>query len=167
MPRILLKPNDILLYKPASFFGRLISIKTWHAISHVEVYKGIDESGDRCSYASRDGIGVGKYPLRLTDLVYILRPHKYLDRVAGDQFFQRLEGTPYGWMDLLNFIGVPVDRKGIVCSAFVAGYLRAEGWDVFRTDNINKVAPFQFLDLVGDGDDCCSIVYDFSHGMFV
>lgn len=63
------KRGDILLYPPRSFFGRLIAIKTWHKIAHVEIY-----AGDGQSVASRDGIGVNLYPARLDDVKHVLRP---------------------------------------------------------------------------------------------
>lgn len=159
-PQMLLRAGDILLYRPTPFhmssfwtwpFGQLISIKTWHHISHVEIY-----DGNQCSLASRDGKGVGRYPLRLSELTYVLRPQVSLDLIAGRKWFDQMAGTPYGWMDLLEFVGAPVDRKGIVCSPFAAGFLRACQWNVFPTDPVVKIAPFQFLDLVGPE---CSLAY--------
>lgn len=153
MATYLLSPGDIMLFRPQSFFGSLIAIKTWHKISHVELY-----DGQQMSLASRDGLGVGKYPVRTSGLSYVLRPAPgLLDMSRVRTYFLSLEGTPYGWLDLLDFMGVPVDRRGIVCSPFVAGCLRAGGWNVFPTDVANKVAPFQFLDLVGA---VCGIAYD-------
>ena len=147
-----MKPGDIMLYRPSSLFGALISVKTWHRISHVEVY-----DGDKCSLASRDGLGVARYPARLDHLAYVLRATQRLDIAKGRAYFERWKGMPYGWLDLLNFVGVPVNAKGIVCSPFAAGYLRAAGWDVFPEDPIEKVAPFQFLDLIGEA---CVVVYE-------
>jgi len=141
-----------MLYRPSSVFGTLISVKTWHRISHVEVY-----DGDKNSLASRDGQGVARYPVRLDHLAYVLRATQRLDLTKGRAYFESLKGTPYGWWDLLNFVGAPVNAKGIVCSPFAAGYLRAAGWNVFPEDPIEKVAPFQFLDLVGKA---CVVVYE-------
>jgi hypothetical protein len=62
-------------------------------------------------------------------------------------------GTPYGWLDLLNFIGLNVDTEGIVCSAFATEFYRACGWNLFPTDQSNDVAPFEFLNLIGNGFD--------------
>ena len=153
-----LKPGDILLYTPVGIFGKLISIKTWHRISHVEVYDGHQQS-----VASRDGIGVGRYPIRFSQLGYILRPQVPLNLSAGRAYFASLDGTPYGWAALLDFID-PTDLikgKGIVCSPFAAGFLRACGWSVFPADPVERVAPFQFLDLVGQS---CSIAYNLVDG---
>jgi hypothetical protein len=145
-PKVLLRPGDCLLYKPAGVFGRLIALKTWHHISHVEVY-----DGEGLSWASRDGIGVGHYALRLSQLQYILRPIPPLDLAAARRFATRMIGTPYGWFDLLQFFGAPVNCSGIVCSPFVAGFYRAGGISFFPTDPVERIAPFQFLDLIGAG----------------
>lgn len=150
---IRLRAGDILLYYPAGVFGKLIALKTWHKISHVEIY-----DGNQKSWASRDGKGVNLYPLRLSELAYVLRPSRRLNLDQGRAYGRSLIGTPYGWYDLLQFVGFSVNRKGIVCSPFAAGLLRAAGWQVFPTDPLEKIAPFQFLDLVGNG---CSVAYDF------
>lgn len=143
--------GDIMLYRPKGVFGQLISIKTWHRISHVELYHG-----NSVSYASRDGLGVNAYPVRLSELKYVLRPQVPLDFAAGDAWFATVKGQPYGWLDLLDFVGLPVNGPGMVCSPFAADYLRHAGWNIFPTDPPVKVAPFQFLDLVGQE---CAIAY--------
>jgi hypothetical protein len=149
--RLLLKAGDIMLYRPKGLFGQLIRLKTWHSISHVEIY-----DGGLYSLASRDGLGVDRYPVRLEQLAYVLRAHVRLNLDAGRQYFDSMQGTPYGWLDLLNFFGFPVRAPGIVCSPFAAGFLRAAGWNVFPLDPVELVAPFQFLDLVGK---YCSTAY--------
>lgn len=143
--KLLLKPGDILLYRPVGFFGWVISIKTWHPISHVEIY-----DGDLKSLASRDGIGVGRYPVRLAQLAYVLRPRVALDLAAGRAWFETVKGQPYGWIDLVNFVGIPLSTDGMVCSPFATRYLRACHWNIFPTDSADAIAPFQFLDVVGD-----------------
>lgn len=143
-----LKPGDCLLYKPSGFFGAVISIKTWHKVAHVEVYVGAGRSA-----ASRDGKGVGVYETRTDGLAYVLRPIRSLDLNRGLRYALRSIGTPYGWFDLLNFIGLNVDTKGIVCSAFATEFYRACGWYLFPTDQANDVAPFEFLNLIGQGFD--------------
>lgn len=142
--KLFLKPGDILLYRPASIFGVLISIKTWHRISHVEVY-----DGGLNSLASRDGIGVGRYPLRLSQLAYVLRPRCPLDLAAGRAWFETVKGQPYGWLALADFVGLPIGGRGMVCSPFATSFMRAAGWSIFPTDPPGKIAPFQFLDLIG------------------
>lgn len=146
-----LKAGDILLYRPKGLFGQIIGIKTWHEIAHVEIYDGLHQS-----LASRDGLGVDRYSVRLSELAYVLRPKHPLDIGAGRRYFYKMKGTSYGWLDLLNFVGLPINAPGIVCSPFAAGFLRACGWPVFPADPIERVAPFQFLDLIGDE---CQIAY--------
>ncbi len=156
-----LRPGDILLYHPVSFrkkplgwvFGQLISIKTWHRISHVEIYDGLSRS-----WAARDGVGFNRYPTRLTELRYVLRPEVPLDLPKGRLWGFSKIGTPYGWLDLLEFTGLNVDAPGMVCSPAAASFLRHCGWNVFPTDPTDRIAPFQFLDLVEPG--VCSIAYD-------
>jgi hypothetical protein len=142
--KLYLSPGDTLLYRPQGLFGFFIAAKTWHKIAHVEVY-----DGQKQSLASRDGIGVGRYPVRLSQLAYVLRPRRRLDLAAGRAWFDTMNGKPYGWLDLVSFVGLPAIAPGIVCSPFAAGFYRASGWNVFPVDPIEKVAPFQFLDLVG------------------
>lgn len=142
-----LQPGDCLLYKPASLFGWVIWLKTWHDISHVEVY-----AGNGMSYASRDGIGVGKYPLRTSQLAWILRPSKPLANLQrGFEYADDMKGTPYGWLELLAFVGIPVHFGGIVCSAFATELYRHAGWSLFPTDAAEDVAPFEFLNLADNG----------------
>lgn len=152
MAKLYLKPGDILLYRPASVFGWLITVKTWHRISHVEVYDGVGQS-----WASRDGLGVARYPLRISQLAYVLRPQVPLDLAAARQWATTMAGTPYGWLDLANFVNVPVRSRGIVCSPFVTSFERAAGWHIFPEDPPEKIAPFQFLDLIGEE---CAVAYD-------
>lgn len=141
-----LQPGDCLLYKPKGLFGQIIRLKTWHSISHVEMYVG-----DSMSYASRDGQGVNLYPWRDTELAYILRPKVPLNLPAGWAYARSMIGTPYGWLDLLAFMGITKNFPGIVCSAFVTEIYRHAGWRIFPTDTPEDIAPFEFLTLCGNG----------------
>lgn len=136
-----MQPGDVLLYKPASFFGWLIRLKTWHPIAHCEIY-----CGNGVSAASRDGLGVNVYPWRNTELVAVLRPTVPFNYPKAFAYITSMIGTPYGWLDLLNFIGIPTDRGGIICSAFVTNVLRAGGVQIFNDEPANLIAPFEFLD---------------------
>lgn len=135
-----MKHGDVLLYRGTGLYGRLIALKTWHPVGHVEISLG----GGR-SVASRDGKGVGEYDHRAKDLYAVLRPNVPFDAAAARRFFRKWQGTLYGWLDLLNFIGMNVDANGIVCSPFATRYLRAGGVPVFNTEPAEKIAPFQFL----------------------
>jgi cell wall-associated NlpC family hydrolase len=146
-----LKPHDCLLYAPKGIFGQIIRLKTWHAVAHCEIYAGMGHS-----FASRDGLGVGIYPLRTEQLIYILRPHlprshRRLNWHRAQQYYAQSLGTPYGWLELLNFLGITERGKGLFCSEFVTYYYRAAGWNIFPEDDPAQVAPFEFLNLVGAG----------------
>ncbi len=65
----LLQPGDCLLYRPKGVFGFFIRVKTWHHIAHCEMYVGKGKAA-----ASREGKGVAIYPLRVSELAYVLRP---------------------------------------------------------------------------------------------
>lgn len=138
-----LRPGDVLLYKPSGIFGKLISLKTWHPIAHVELYLG-----NGLSSASRDGKGVNFYPWRDTELVAVMRPKApfVFDATRAKVFTSNWLGTPYGWLDLLNFVGITKDTKGVVCSPWVTMVLRDNGLPIFNADPPNLIAPFQFLD---------------------
>lgn len=129
-----------MLYSPKGVFGWFIRIKTWHPVAHVEIYMGGCQSA-----ASRDGQGVGRYPWRDTELLHVLRPNVPFDLVKANAYVDLMNGTPYGWWDLLNFSGWHVDTKGIVCSPFATLLLRAANIPVFNDEDPNVIAPFQFL----------------------
>lgn len=134
-----LQAGDVLLYGPIGVFGWVISVKTWHKIAHCEIYWGEGKSA-----ASRDGLGVDLYPMRTSELIYVLRPAKF-NKDLATPYVEATLGTPYGWWDLLNFIGADLDARGIICSTFVTNVLRAGGVSVFNRENANDIAPFQFL----------------------
>lgn len=141
----LLKPGDCLLYKPKGFFGWLIKLKTWHNIAHCELYLG-----DGKSAASRDGIGVGIYPWRNTELAYILRPTYPLDWAGFWKWFRTVNGQKYDWVGLLRFawfqeIPAGKDDKQF-CSEFLCRAYRSLSAKVFSdTDDADAIAPGDFL----------------------
>ena len=136
----MIQPGDVLLYRPTGVFGRVIAVKTWHRISHVEVALSASES-----VASRDGIGVGRYAHRSQDLAHVLRPRLPVDLAVALRWFTTVEGQPYGWLDLLAFIGLKSDGPGMVCSPFATEFLRAGGLPIFNGEPARYVAPFEFL----------------------
>lgn len=133
------QPGDCLLYTPAGAFGFLITLKTWHAISHVEVY-----DGEGYAWASRDGLGVARYPHREDHLAGVYRPIPPFDLAAGRAYAQRMIGTPYGWAELLAFVGISVRGSGVFCSQFATAWYRAAGLDPFPSEDDRRVAPFEF-----------------------
>ncbi len=64
---------------------------------------------------------------------------------AAMRWFATMEGEPYGWLDLLAFVGWTGDAKGVVCSPFATQFLRAGGLPIFRGYPHNKIAPCYFL----------------------
>lgn len=142
-----LKPGDHLLYTPTkgSIFGALIAVKTWHGISHCELYVGKGKSA-----AARDGIGVGLFPLRTEQLAYVLRPQGELDWFAFWTWFRSVNGQKYDWLGLLRFawfksIGTGNDGKQF-CSEFLCRAGRKLGLKVFAaTEDADAIAPASFL----------------------
>lgn len=143
---IALKAGDCLLYAPKGFFGWLISIKTWHQIAHCEIYVGNGKS-----VASRDGIGVGQYDWRNTELIYVLRPNRPFDlKEALAQFNHKWRGQGYDWMGLLRFAWrAPVSRFRFenkqFCSELATRFYRGGGIDPFNGEDADAIAPSQFL----------------------
>jgi len=137
---LLLRPGDVLLYRPVGVFGLLIWLKSWHPIAHVEVFAGNGES-----LASRDGQGTAVYPVRLTELAVICRPRGPVDMGTARARFEAKGHRPYGWMDLLQFVGLDVDAPGIVCSPCATEVMRDAGLTrLFNGEPAPKIAPFQF-----------------------
>src|SRR5690242_19153096 len=93
-----LQPGDCLLYWGNSLFEWAIALKTWSKVAHVEIYRG-----EAKSVASRNGIGVGKYPLRTEGLSWVLRPETVLSIGMADSWFFRVQGQKYDWLGLLCF----------------------------------------------------------------
>src|ERR1044072_718685 len=142
-----LQPGDNLLYKPQGMYGYLIAIKTWHNIAHCECYVGNGQA-----VASRDGVGVGLYPLREAQLAYILRPKEpILLPLAMDKFRRVYQGQGYDYMGLVRFAWrAPVSKIRFenlqFCSEFLTRFDRDMGMkDLFNGEDPDAIAPFQFL----------------------
>lgn len=145
-----LLPGDALLYSRTPFrrsplgwfFGLVINIKTWSRCSHVEVY-----DGDGKSLASRDGKGVGRYPLRLDELIEVRRPSVLnFSHESGSRWFNKVEGQKYDWKGLLCFtLAVhqgATDR--MFCSEFATRFYRSAGLELFNSEvDADKIAPAQ------------------------
>jgi hypothetical protein len=149
-----LKAGDVLLYNDSSLIDRLICFRTWSDVAHVEVYLG-----NGLSSASRNGVGVNVYPLRLLGLRYIRRPLTDFNTPDAYQFARENAGLPYGWLDLAQFYGgLPrwferllrwvfrIPRKGAICSQWADLQLRAGKVVAFSEDYpAGKVSPRDFL----------------------
>lgn len=132
--------GDVLLYRGTGVYGWFIRRHTGHPIGHVEVFVGAGQS-----FASRNGIGVNFYPLRTNDLRYVCRPNRPFDLDAGIAWGNTQMGTPYGWLDLLQFADYDVDGKGYVCSPAAAMFQEEMKLNPFNGEPPMKIAPFQFL----------------------
>lgn len=136
--------GDCLLYKPTSLMGLVIAVKTWHWVSHVEVY---DCNG--CSFASRDGVGVNRYPARGDGLCAVLRPGPAYDHVVAERWFEgHANGQGYDWLGLLVFtLAVKAGAKDrMFCSEFATRLYRVGGLEPFNPgEDADRIAPFQFL----------------------
>jgi hypothetical protein len=121
----ILHPGDAILYFRWDFVDWVIALKTWTKVAHVEIYRGGQKS-----YASRNGIGVNAYPLRLDGVAAVMRPKQPLDWAAADRWFEdKARGEPYDWLGLLCFA---LARRGgekhkMFCSEFATHYYRAAG----------------------------------------
>lgn len=117
-----LMPGDVLLYGGRSFMSRLIQIKTWSRYSHCEMY-----DGGGYSLASRDGIGVGRYPVRGDGLLAILRVRVPMDMDAIRNWHETVDGQPYDWWGLLAFTSAKIQGREnfkMFCSEYLARALR-------------------------------------------
>ncbi|HTB86013.1 MAG TPA: hypothetical protein VK742_20375 [Candidatus Sulfotelmatobacter sp.] len=128
-----LLPGDILLYGGNDLVSRLIQFRTWSDVSHIEIYVG----GGR-SVASRNGIGVNEYPLRIAGLRRAYRPKTdfWLDANFDKAmaWFQTVKGTPYGWADLARFYLIDIPTRGLICSEFGDLFFRNGGLPLFNTN---------------------------------
>jgi len=142
-PEILL-PGDCLGYYQLDPIDWIIALKTWTRVAHVEIY-----AGGGLSVASRNGIGVNKYPLRQTGVCFVRRPIGRLDRDAAAAWFENTaRWQKYDWLGLLCF--TLAARRGspnrMFCSEFATRWYRAAhlvpfdpAWDA------DRVPPSFFL----------------------
>jgi hypothetical protein len=144
--RDFVRPGDYLAYRASGFVGWIIKIKTWHDVTHCEVYVG-----DGASVASRgpqDGVGgVGRYDLRLEGLTHILRPIVPFDLQAALRWFQIVNGQRYDLWGLLRFFTIGAGKQDrMFCSEFATRFYRAGGLEPFQRDeDADAVAPCTFL----------------------
>lgn len=136
-PRQLVR-GDTLGYFTRDPLDYAIALKTWTFISHVEVY-----DGDGMSVASRNGIGVNRYPFRSSGLCVVRRPKVAINYETADAWFEsEARGQKYDWKGLLCFtLAVRQgSRRKMFCSEFwLRWYRHAQlelldrNWDSDRT----------------------------------
>lgn len=143
--QVALVPGDLIAYAGTGFFAWVIRTKTWSSCTHVEVYAGHGRS-----WASRDGQGVGLYPVRLSEVCTVRRPRLGdvpLDTNAMHDFADRCKGQRYDWLGLLRFytLGKQSDDKQF-CSEYATRLYRAGGFEPFYKDtDADLVSPGMFL----------------------
>lgn len=155
-----LQPGDCLLYSPKGFFGMLIFLKTWHNVAHCECYLGNGKS-----VASRDGQGVNIYPLRNTELIYVLRPKQNFNiNKALAWFCKEARGQKYDWLGLLRFTWRSDYIKGNTnnrqfCSEFLTRFYRNGDLPIFNKEDADAVAPYEFTlsEYLEDVSQSCGI----------
>ena len=132
-----LQSGDVLLYYTPDIVDFIIAEKTGHRVGHVERYA---TSG--LSMASRNGVGVNIYPLRLDGLVSIRRPIGQFNFEKGYDWFNngvdengiKIKGQGYDFDGLVSFTSF-VDRGHagqMFCSEFSVNFDRACGYASFN-----------------------------------
>ncbi|ENO98603.1 hypothetical protein C667_02823 [Thauera phenylacetica B4P] len=111
---------QLALYKPhraMDIGGRLICFWTRSRYSHVEVV--ID--GMCYSSSLRDG-GVRKKVIDLDRPHWRVIPITWRDDEAALRMFERYNGQPYGYCDLIaqHVLRLPIDDPGLLCSELCA-----------------------------------------------
>ena len=153
-PPVPLLPGDTLVYGVCDFAGCIICLKTWSPACHVEIYAGTHvnaETGEETpkSFASRNGIGVDIYDLRLDQLIAVRRPANPIDIEKGALwFYEHARGQKYDWLGLLCFtLAVKRGSKDrMFCSEFWKRFYPRCGLDVMAPDwDADKTAPAQCL----------------------
>lgn len=141
-----LQPGDVLLYTGSGLIQRAIRRKTnADAIfgsrkgpSHVEIYVG-----EGRSFAARNFIGVGFYPLRTNGLVGVLRPvadtpDGRLDWSRARAAMQAMVGQGYDFGAIASFFRLGANRDDLdheqICSEAVTRVLRSLGVEPFYED---------------------------------
>ena len=153
--RDILKAGDALLYygdallnatdgsQHAGFVDWAIGVKTGGLCAHIELYDGGGQS-----VASRNGIGVNYYPLRLTGLIAVRRPKTAFDWQQGKNWFNSMaKGEKYDFKGLLCFwLAVRQGSKDrMFCSEFALRRYRASSFQPFNPDqDADRTSPFDF-----------------------
>ena len=138
-----LKPGDVMLYRGTGVFSALIRFKTWSKYSHCEVYEG--EGG---VVASRDSIGVGRYPFRHEGLSLVVRPKQAFDATTATAWFETVNGQGYDWLGLMAFFVAKWQGREngrMFCSEMAVRFLRAGGVEPFSPEaDADAISPGEF-----------------------
>jgi hypothetical protein len=154
----ILQPGDHILYRPSSFTGLIIAVKTWSWVSHIEVVVSVNPYTSIAARSPWDG-NVNQFALRNDKYVaYVLRPEpdagQRLDINKGMEWFNReAKGDKYDLGGLFGFYipGTTKPRKdqnyhSEFCSMLAVLFDQACGFLPFNPNYpAKKVSPAQFL----------------------
>lgn len=136
--------GDALLYNTKwDFVDWCIRTKTGSYAAHIECYIGAGQS-----VASRNGIGVNKYPLRKDGLIAVLRPKGKVDRESAMKYFYNVCNQKYAFWSLFAFWFAKwkADPKRQFCSEFATNWYRAGGFNPFAPElDADHVSPGTFM----------------------
>jgi hypothetical protein len=120
-----------------------IAVKTGYWLSHIEIYAGED-----MSFASRNWIGVDKYPLRMDGLVAVRRPRQGLDLIGSERWFKSTaRGQGYDFKGLLCFYLAANhgSQNKMFCSEFALRFYRMGFFEPFNPEmDADRTAPCEF-----------------------
>lgn len=156
MVNVRLQPGDALIYRPSSWMGRLIAIKSWSNYSHIEMVVGTNRV-----IAARRG-GVGHYDIRWSELGAIVRPPNTFDSKSALLWFDRYaNGQKYDVFGLLRFFTLGKQSTDqMFCSELATRFYREGGVGVFAGYDADLIPPgwyatlasaYGFMTLWSDG----------------
>lgn len=148
-----LLPGDVILYSPTDWIGWLIALKTWVALSHIEVYLG------RGKVVAARPQGVDVYDPRIDDsLRYVRRPvigaGVQFNADAALESIKYMLGKPYQVSGLFKFYAPWHHRHKAtrICSSVATVFLRGGGCQPFNpavhADDTTPSMFFQTPDLL-------------------
>jgi hypothetical protein len=139
----LLRPGDIVVYRPFELLGWAISLRTGHRWSHVEVVEVPGVS----TLTARADRGVNRYRWDWPKPGIALRPPSGFSWSDALAYFQKVKGQPYAFWALLSFATPdPVTLVGQqFCSQFAANFYAAGGVPLFEDFPAGLVPPHYFV----------------------
>lgn len=144
----ILRPGMTMGYRPSSPFGKVIRVKTWVNLSHVETYVGGGFSvGARWE-------GVNRYPVRIDDALCIVwEPVAPFDvEKAMVWFYSEAQGMKYDLWGMRIFYRLirKSNPNRMWCSEFCTEFYRAGGFEPFQPETpADRISPAQFLQTAG------------------
>lgn len=140
----MLRPGMTLGYSPSSFFGKIITTKTWMNLSHVELYVG----GGMSAAARWEGVNL--YPVREDKyLCVLLEPNGPWDRDKAMLWFHsHAQGLKYDLWGMRIFYRLikKANPNRMWCSELETELYRRGGFEPFNPHVASdRISPAQFL----------------------